>query len=60
MIVDVKLVESPVRNKKSFEAQLMDSVKEFQRLGYRVEIQYSEEYSALVIARECNWIGNNS
>ena len=60
MIVDVKLVESPLRNKKSFEAQLMDSVKEFQRLGYRVEIQYSEEYSALVIARECNWIGNNS
>ena len=60
MIVDVKLVESPLRNKKSFEAQLMDSVKEFQRLGYRVEIQYSEEYNALVIARECNWIGNNS
>jgi len=60
MIVDVKLVESPLRNKKSFEAQLMDSVKEFQRLGYRVEIQYSEEYSALVNARECNWIGNNS
>ena len=60
MIVDVKLVESPLRNKKSFEAQLMGSVKDFQRLGYRVEIQYSADCTALVIARECNWVGNNS
>lgn len=57
MIVDVKLVQGMPT---TIEYMIMEEVKDFQRLGYRVEIQYSADCTALVIARECNWIGNNS
>lgn len=57
MIVDVKLVQGMP---PTIEYMIMEEVKDFQRLGYRVEIQYSTDCTALVIARECNWIGNNS
>ena len=57
MIVDVKLVQGMPT---TIEYMIMEEVKDFQRLGYRVEIQYSADCTALVIARECNWVGNNS
>lgn len=57
MIVDVKLVQGIP---PTIEYMIMEEVKDFQRLGYRVEIQYSADCTALVIARECNWVGNNS
>lgn len=57
MIVDVKFVQGIP---PTIEYMIMEEVKDFQRLGYRVEIQYSADCTALVIARECNWIGNNS
>lgn len=57
MIVDVKLVQGMP---PTIEYMIMEEVKDFQRLGYRVEIQYSADCTALVIARECNWVGNNS
>lgn len=57
MIVDVKLVQGMPT---TIEYMIMEEVKDFQRLGYRVEIQYSADCTALIIARECNWVGNNS
>ena len=57
MIVDVKLVQGMPT---TIEYMIMEEVKDFQRLGYRVEIQYSADCTALIIARECNWAGNNS
>lgn len=57
MIVDVKLVQGMP---PTIEYMIMEEVKDFQRLGYRVEIQYSADCTALIIARECNWVGNNS
>ena len=57
MIVDVKLVQGMP---PTIEYMIMEEVRDFQRLGYRVEIQYSADCTALVIARECNWVGNNS
>ena len=57
MIVDVKLVQGLP---PTIEYMIMEEVKDFQRLGYRVDIQYVGYYEAMIIARECNWIGNNS
>lgn len=57
MIVDVKLVQGMP---PTIEYMIMEEVKDFQRLGYRVEIQYSEDCTALIIARDCDWVGNNS
>ena len=57
MIVDVKLVQGIP---PTIEYMIMEEVRDFQRLGYRVEIQYSADCKALIIARECNWVGNNS
>lgn len=60
MIVDIKVVHENLGNIVRFKEKLMIEVESFQHKGYRVEIQYGSEYKALVIARECNWIGNNS
>ena len=60
MIVDVKLVKDILDNPVRFKEKVMLEVRSFQRLGYRVEIQYSADCTALIIARECNWVGNNS
>ena len=57
MIVDVKLIQGIP---PTIEYMIMEEVKDFQRLDYRVEIQYSADCTALVISRECNWVGNNS
>lgn len=60
MIVDVKLVKDILDNPVRFKEKVMLEVRSFQRLGYRVEIQYSSDYNALIIARDCDWVGNNS
>lgn len=57
MIVDINLVQARPDN---FQISVLKAVREYQRLGYRVEIQYGSDYTALVIARECDWVGNNS
>lgn len=60
MIVDVKLVKDILDNPVQFKEKVMREVREFQSKGYRVELQYVSEYTAFVIARECDWVGNNS
>ena len=56
MIVDVRLIKDI---DSTFGDRIMEAVRGYQRIGYRVEIQYNG-YTALIIARECDWVGNNS
>ena len=60
MIVDIRLIQAMSGDTQRFQEKVMMAVRDYQKLGHRVEIQYSSDYTALVIARECNWIGNNS
>lgn len=60
MIVDIQLVKDILDNPVRFKEKVMLEVSDFQRLGYRVEVHYSGNYEALIIARDCDWVGNNS
>lgn len=60
MIVDIKIIHEYLENSTRFKEKIMLEVESFQRKGYRVEIQYASEYKAMVIARECDWIGHNN
>ena len=57
MIVNIEIIRG---NDLYFKEPIMLKVREFQSKGYRVEIQYVGDYEALVIARDCDWVGNNS
>ena len=60
MIVDIRLIQAMSGDTQRFQEKVMMAVRDYQKLGHRVEIQYSADCTALVIARECNWVGNNS
>ena len=58
MIVDITFIREA--EPEYFGPSTMRKVRDYQKLGYRVEVQYGSDYKALVIARECDWIGNNN
>ena len=60
MIVDIKIIHEHLDNSTRFKDAIMLEVEIFQRKGYRVEVLYASEYKAMVIARECDWIGHNN